>query len=248
MSAMTTPPEGEAESLPVEMLAGRFRWALSFLIAGAGLLVFMLFWDEQPVRGLSGWLGVALIIVGLLRVPSKEQIGDSERDMIVLVGDSMNGAFKRVFLFALSWAVLIYGIDALRYGKEKTVDAYDAAEEVLAEALASDESEAEGDTPPAPKGTSSDSSALPEPSMTASIGMELRLIPAGSFVMGSSSGSAQEQPTHTVAISKPFYLGVTEVTQRQWVSVMSSNPSKFEGDDNPVDNVSWDQAQRFIRA
>jgi formylglycine-generating enzyme required for sulfatase activity len=50
-----------------------------------------------------------------------------------------------------------------------------------------------------------------------------------------------------VTISKPFYLGKYEVTQEQWEAVMGNNPSEFEGRSNPVEQVSWNGAQVFIR-
>ena len=49
-----------------------------------------------------------------------------------------------------------------------------------------------------------------------------------------------EGPVHTVTISKPYYLGVYEVTQAQWTAVMKSNPSKYQDrPDHPVETVSW---------
>jgi formylglycine-generating enzyme required for sulfatase activity len=52
---------------------------------------------------------------------------------------------------------------------------------------------------------------------------------------------------HEVTITKPFYMGVHEVTQSQWRAVMGNNPSYFKGDDNPVEMVSWDDAMEFCR-
>ncbi len=49
--------------------------------------------------------------------------------------------------------------------------------------------------------------------------MKLALIPAGKFQMGSTFGSSDEKPVHEVAILKPFYMGVTEVTQAQYQDV-----------------------------
>jgi formylglycine-generating enzyme required for sulfatase activity len=84
--------------------------------------------------------------------------------------------------------------------------------------------------------------------VTNSIGMELVLIRAGEFQMGAPDGDKDEQPVHTVRISKPFYLGKYEVTQAQWQAVMVNNPSRFTGDPaRPVENVSWDDVQEFIR-
>jgi formylglycine-generating enzyme required for sulfatase activity len=81
-----------------------------------------------------------------------------------------------------------------------------------------------------------------------SIGMEFVLIPAGEFQMGSNDGEEAEKPVHRVRISKAFYLGEYEVTQGQWQAVMGNNPSQFKGDPNlPVESVSWDDVQEFIR-
>jgi len=75
-----------------------------------------------------------------------------------------------------------------------------------------------------------------------SIDMEFVLIPAGTFAMGSED----ERPIHQVTISQPFYLGRCAVTQIQWVAIMGKNPSKFQGGNRPVENVSWEDVQEFI--
>jgi sulfatase modifying factor 1 len=63
-------------------------------------------------------------------------------------------------------------------------------------------------------------------------GIELLLIPPGSFVMGKSRGDSEaaenELPAHEVRLTSAFYLGRFEVTQAQWAVVMGSNPSKFQ--------------------
>jgi len=81
---------------------------------------------------------------------------------------------------------------------------------------------------------------------TNSIGMEFVTIEPGTFKMGSDSGEADEKPVHEVTLSKGFYLQTTEVTQAQWLAVMGSNPSFFEGPDRPVENVSWEEVQEFL--
>ena len=86
---------------------------------------------------------------------------------------------------------------------------------------------------------------------TNGIGMEFALIPAGSFMMGCENPAdrdcdAQELPRRRVTISKPFYMATTEVTQAQWERVMGANPSTFKGKHQPVDYVSWFEAQEFI--
>jgi formylglycine-generating enzyme required for sulfatase activity len=99
---------------------------------------------------------------------------------------------------------------------------------------------------------------------TNSIGMKLVLIPPGEFDMGSSKDLVEEElrlhsenhwyrdslpnelPRHRVRTSKPFWLGVTEVTQEEYQQVMGNNPSKFQGDPKrPVEQVSWDEAAEF---
>ncbi len=93
----------------------------------------------------------------------------------------------------------------------------------------------------------------PPKTFTSSIGMEFVLIPAGRFTMGSPQHEAgrfsNEGPQHEVEISRAFYMGKYEVTQGQWRAVMGNNPSRFQscGDDCPVEQVSWDDAQEFIR-
>jgi formylglycine-generating enzyme required for sulfatase activity len=61
-------------------------------------------------------------------------------------------------------------------------------------------------------------------------------------------GRADNEKHHEVRISKPFYLQTTEVSQAQWNRVMGDNPSNFKncGDDCPVEQVSWNDAQKFI--
>jgi formylglycine-generating enzyme required for sulfatase activity len=77
---------------------------------------------------------------------------------------------------------------------------------------------------------------------------ELASIPAGEFQMGKdSSAHPYEKPVHTVRISKGFWLGKTEVTQGLWRAVMGNNPAQFpNGDNYPVEYVSWDDCQAFI--
>ena len=87
--------------------------------------------------------------------------------------------------------------------------------------------------------------------ITNSIGMELVLIPAGSFRMGGDKKLEQaedhETPRHIVKISKTFYMGKYEVTQSQWSEIMNNNPSEFKDDIRPVERVSWNDVQEFIQ-
>jgi formylglycine-generating enzyme required for sulfatase activity len=82
------------------------------------------------------------------------------------------------------------------------------------------------------------------------VSMKLVLIPAGEFQMGSPASEAhrqQNETQHTVKITKPFYMGATEVTQEQYEAVMGKNPSEFNGGKNPVERVSWNDATEFCR-
>ena len=82
------------------------------------------------------------------------------------------------------------------------------------------------------------------------IKLELVLIPAGEFEMGSPASDVEaphmQKPQHRVRITKQFYLGKYLVTQQQWEAVMGGNPSKFKGPKNPVETVSWDDCQQFL--
>ena len=102
--------------------------------------------------------------------------------------------------------------------------------------------------------------------------LELVLIPAGEFLMGTPDTESvivtsdspmgalysafgirggwdlteNEKPQHRVRITKLFYLGKYKVTQEQWEAVMGTNPSMCKGPKNPVDNVSWNDCQDFL--
>ncbi len=80
--------------------------------------------------------------------------------------------------------------------------------------------------------------------------LEMVLIPAGEFMMGSPDADKYagpaEKPRHRVRIAKPFCLGKYLVTQEQWEAVMGDNPSFFKGPKNPVEGVSWEDCQKFL--
>jgi len=90
------------------------------------------------------------------------------------------------------------------------------------------------------------------PAHTNPLGMEFVYIPPGEFLMGSREsevGRFEDENQHQVFIFKGFYIQTTEVTQGQWKKIMGNNPSKFQncGDNCPVENVSWEDAQEFIK-
>jgi formylglycine-generating enzyme required for sulfatase activity len=83
------------------------------------------------------------------------------------------------------------------------------------------------------------------PPIKNSIGLELKLLPTGKFTMGSSEGG--DETAHQGTLTRPFYLGVYEVTQEQYERVMGKNSSYFEGALNPVEQVSWEDAVEFCQ-
>jgi formylglycine-generating enzyme required for sulfatase activity len=76
-----------------------------------------------------------------------------------------------------------------------------------------------------------------------SVNFEFCAIPAGTFLMGSTT----EAPAHQVNISHDFYLGKFAVTQAQWEAVMGNNPSSFKEVARPVEQISWEDCQEYIK-
>jgi formylglycine-generating enzyme required for sulfatase activity/serine/threonine protein kinase len=79
------------------------------------------------------------------------------------------------------------------------------------------------------------------PPLENSLGMKLKLLPAGRFTMGEAGES------HEVTLSRPFYIGVYEVTNAEWEAVMGSVPSNWKEANRPVEQVSWEGAVEFCR-
>ena len=76
---------------------------------------------------------------------------------------------------------------------------------------------------------------------------EMCFVEGGTFMMGSDTVQADETPVHSVTLSD-YYIGQTEVTQHLWQAVMGSgnNPSATKGNNLPVTNITWDEAQTFV--
>jgi formylglycine-generating enzyme required for sulfatase activity len=89
-----------------------------------------------------------------------------------------------------------------------------------------------------------------------SVPLHLAYIPAGTFWMGSPDGvgDSDERPRHQVTLTRPYWMGVTPVTQAQWAAVaratknLNPDPSHFKGPDRPVETVSWDDARAWCNA
>ena len=83
------------------------------------------------------------------------------------------------------------------------------------------------------------------------VSFTMKLVAGGTFTMGTTSeqdfeAGNDERPAHQVTL-KNYYIGETEVTQELWKTVMGNNPSFFDGSNLPVENISWEDCQEFIR-
>ncbi|MDQ1252616.1 MAG: hypothetical protein QG646_1738 [Euryarchaeota archaeon] len=92
---------------------------------------------------------------------------------------------------------------------------------------------------------------IPKTFTSPSTGMKFVLIPAGKFTMGSPLEEQgrydDEGPAHQVTIKNSFYMGKYPVTQKEWKEVMENNPSNFKGTYRPVECVSWEDVQEFVK-
>ena len=100
--------------------------------------------------------------------------------------------------------------------------------------------------------TASVSSPLQTQTITVNgVSFKMVAVKGGAFTIGCTSEQGSdcydsEKPAHQVTLSD-YLIGETEVTQATWKAVMGRNPSYFKGDDRPVENVSWDDCQKFIK-
>ncbi len=105
--------------------------------------------------------------------------------------------------------------------------------------------------PAAPARTGEKVAKVVDGILTNTLGMQLKYIPAGSFQMGAPDsekfGKENEGPLHKVTLTKPFYMGVYEVTQEQYEEVMGENPSKTIGRKKPIERITWGDAQTFCK-
>ena len=82
------------------------------------------------------------------------------------------------------------------------------------------------------------------------ISIEMVKVEAGTFMMGATSEMKDpdddEKPVHQVTLTNDYYMGKYEVTQALWEAVMGNNPSRFKGENLPVETVNWNECQEFI--
>ncbi len=91
-----------------------------------------------------------------------------------------------------------------------------------------------------------------KPYLVPYVGAKLVWIPEGSFTMGSpveeASRLPEEGPQTRVTLTKPFWMSAHEISQAQYKSVMKANPSRFTGDEKPVDSVTFQDPLKFCAA
>lgn len=81
------------------------------------------------------------------------------------------------------------------------------------------------------------------------ISFDMIAVEGGAFIMGSTEKKyydSSDEYKHKVTLSR-FFIGKTVVTQNLWKAVMGNNPSKFKGENLPVEEVSWNDCQQFIQ-
>ena len=95
--------------------------------------------------------------------------------------------------------------------------------------------------------TNSDNISIP---VKDGISIDMVRVEAGTFTMGATpemeNPEDDEKPAHQVTLTNDYYIGKYEVTQALWKAVMGNNPSRFNGDNLPVERVSWNDCQEFI--
>ena len=83
------------------------------------------------------------------------------------------------------------------------------------------------------------------------ISIEMVKVEGGTFMMGATpemkNSWTEERPIHQVTLTNDYYIGKYEVTQSLWCALMDNNPSYFKGDNLPVEQVSWDDCQKFTK-
>ncbi len=83
------------------------------------------------------------------------------------------------------------------------------------------------------------------------VSFKMIFVEHGSFTMGATPEQEDpyngEKPAHKVTLTKDYYMGETQVSQVLWEAVMGNNLSCFEGEERPVESVSWNECQEFIR-
>jgi formylglycine-generating enzyme required for sulfatase activity len=138
------------------------------------------------------------------------------------------------------------GSTLLLWTEEPDSDADSIQEKSRSDSEKQDSKQKKTNVSPNERSTLTIDGTLPKKDFENSIGIKFVLVQPGKFMMGSEEYE-WEKPVHKVTISKPFYLGIYPVTQKEWKAIMGNNPSYFKGDNLPVESVSWNDVQEFIK-
>jgi formylglycine-generating enzyme required for sulfatase activity len=219
---------------PMSTPAAHARQLTSFVVSEITKIKKYEVYSQENVRTLAGWTAERMQL-GCTDTKCLTALG--QMDIAKLISGSVGKSGKR-------YTVSLNLFDTQNPRAENAISKTCESEDELIELIQGSVRELLGEVSETP-------TARPAPGLyrDSTTGMEFILVKGGCFEMGDAfgDGNADERPGHEVCL-KDFYLGKYEVTQGQWKRVMGGNPSHFQvSDDNPVDTVSWNDAQEFIR-
>jgi formylglycine-generating enzyme required for sulfatase activity len=194
--------------------------------------------DDDTMQALGRMAGAQIIISGAV-----SKIGDLYRLRVRALSvqtAQIEGQFNRNILDGPIIAALV-GSQATGYG-----DASGAGSRAASTSPAAAPSAAPASAPAA-SNTPAPAPAAPVPAPTTPVPANMIWVEGGSAMMGSTDGENDERPVHQITVSG-FYMGKYEVTQKEWVVLMGSNPSQFKGDNLPVESVSWYEVVNYCNA
>jgi sulfatase modifying factor 1 len=219
---------------PMNTPAAHARQLTSFVVSEITKLKKYEVYSQENVRTLAGWTAERMQL-GCTDTKCLTALG--QMDIAKLISGSVGKIGKR-------YTVSLNLFDTQNPRAENAISKTCESEDELIELIQASVRELLGEISEA-------SIARPAAGVyrDSTTGMEFILVKGGCFEMGDTfgDGNADEKPGHEVCL-KDFYLGKYEVTQGQWKRVLGDNPSFFEeSDENPVENVSWNDTQEFIR-
>ena len=233
------PEASEASSEPVAAAVGR-RWSLGAMAASAGVAAVL----AATAAGLTThlvWAGRhGQVTQAKLAERQQEQAAHAEA-----VEEIRRAGAAAVATAEQEWQAKL--TDAKQAWEKEEAAAEQARlareEQARLEAARRAEAKVAEERAAAAKEAAARKAAAMPPfrELTNSIGIKMLLIQAGKFVMG----EVRNGPAHEVTLTKPFYLGVTEVTNAQWKAVMGEIPSDENAPDHPVERVGWEDVVGF---
>jgi len=164
-----------------------------------------------------------------------------------ILRETMEGTEKKLAKIEAEKKAEQERIEAAKRAEQERIEAAKRAEQERQERIEAERKAALLRSGHAKSGTPSGTKKLGQAENTV---MKFVWIAPGTFMMGSpssESGRNRDEDHHQVTITKGFEMQTTEVTQAQWEAVMGVNPSHFMGANRPVERVSWNEAQEFIK-